>query len=59
VERYSTKIIASEMQMLGGSPGDGSGRPAKDDKPGSPQGNKAPSKPHADDSGFSDEEIPF
>ncbi|GIX34287.1 MAG: hypothetical protein KatS3mg126_0066 [Lysobacteraceae bacterium] len=64
VERYTTEIIASEMQMLGGGDGAGSAprrapRSAEDDAapraPASPQ--RQPAPPPADD--FSDDDIPF
>lgn len=51
VERYSTDIIASEMQMLGGRERDGEPR----------QPSRAPVKdcPQPDQGGFEDDDIPF
>jgi single-strand DNA-binding protein len=40
-DRYSTEIIADEMKMLGGKPGDGQDAPAAQEDSGS----KAPSQP--------------
>ncbi len=65
VERYSTDIIANEMQMLGGIEGGGGQRQGSggygggqsrggDDRSGSPRQSPAPA-----DTGFTDDEIPF
>jgi single-strand DNA-binding protein len=55
VERYSTDIIASEMQMIGGNP-DGGGKPA----PAPRQERAAPQRSQATvNDGFDDEDIPF
>ena len=53
VERYSTDIIASEMQMLGGNDG---AKSDKSDRPAQRQERQAPA-----DSGFADDssDIPF
>ncbi len=60
-DRYTTKVIANEMQMLGGR-GEGSGGQASNDgfrsnrggnRPQGQQGNAAP------DEGFADDDIPF
>ncbi len=67
VERYSTDVIASEMQMLGGGemgggsagggyrnqsqPSSGGGRPAPQSQAPAPQG--------GDNGGFEDDDIPF
>lgn len=52
IERYSTDIIANEMQMLGGNDGAKSGQ---SDRPAQRQERQAPA-----DSGFADDEnIPF
>jgi single-strand DNA-binding protein len=75
VERYSTDIIASEMQMLGGneggSGGGGGGQRERSQGGGQRQGGNAPRgnddygssqrapSPAAADSGFADDEIPF
>ncbi|MGN6790605.1 MAG: single-stranded DNA-binding protein [Rhodanobacteraceae bacterium] len=68
VERYTTDVIANEMQMLGG-PGDGEprgegggyrqrapqGRPAG----GAPGGGRQSTPPPPQDNGFEDDDIPF
>jgi len=72
VEKYSTDIIANEMQMLGGMPGgergersSGSERPARGgygadrDVGGSARGASAPSSPSRNDEPFPDDDIPF
>ncbi len=74
IERYSTDIIASEMQMLGGNEGGGGGarsqgggaqRQGGGNYGGSSRGNDddrgAPSRssPAPADNGFADDEIPF
>lgn len=60
-DRYSTEIVANEMQMLGSREGGGVARPAqqqpggfRDNKPAQPQ----QPAPAADD-GFTDDDIPF
>lgn len=52
LEKYSTKVVISDMQMLGGKPADAGDRPARTEK-------AAPAK--ATDTGFDDLEgdIPF
>jgi single-strand DNA-binding protein len=56
VERYSTDIIANEMQMLGSKPsGAGSTKPASERPAAAPAGASAPHQAGA----FSDDEIPF
>jgi single-strand DNA-binding protein len=68
VERFTTDIIANEMQMLGGNPGEGGGggyrggggggeRPARSNNP--PQRSAAPPSRPAQDMGFEDDDIPF
>lgn len=52
-DRYTTEIIASEMQMLGGRGGSGGGANFGDDKQG---GGNAPPQPGPDDF---DDDIPF
>ncbi len=52
-DRYTTEIIASEMQMLGGRGGSGGGANFGDDNQG---GGKAPPQPGPDDF---DDDIPF
>ncbi|HWU76557.1 MAG TPA: single-stranded DNA-binding protein [Rhodanobacter sp.] len=74
IERYSTDIIASEMQMLGGNEGGGGGGSSRPQGGGQRQGGgnyggssrdhddrSAPSRsaPAPADSGFADDEIPF
>ena len=76
VERYTTDIIASEMQMLGGGGGEGGSRGGGDFQRGGggdyQRGPREPSGPARqapaagaaaaqpfDDSGFSDDDIPF
>lgn len=69
IEKYSTDIIADEMQMLGGR-GEGGGGgggggggermsrpPQRQDSP--PQRRPAPAQQAPDDGGFSDDDIPF
>jgi single-strand DNA-binding protein len=71
IERYSTDIIASEMQMLGGNEGGGGGQRSQGGGPrqgggsyGGPsrgnedRGSSRPS-PSPADNGFADDEIPF
>lgn len=60
-DRYTTEIVASEMQMLGGRGGDGGGNPQGGgggfrNKPPEQQ---APSQPKPDSGGFDDDDIPF
>ena len=73
VERYSTDIIASEMQMLGGNEGGGGGggqrsqgggqRQSGGNYGGQSRGNDdqgaSRSSPPPADNGFADDEIPF
>jgi single-strand DNA-binding protein len=73
IERYTTEIVANEMQMLGGGEaggagmrGGGAGRSAREDGApaggyGAPRGGAQPSRqpPAAQDDGFSDDDIPF
>ena len=72
VERYSTDIIASEMQMLGGNEGGGGGGPRSQgggqrqsggNYGGQSRGNDdqgaSRSSPPPADNGFADDEIPF
>jgi single-strand DNA-binding protein len=70
VERYSTDIIANEMQMLGGrgegggGRGEGGGyqsRPPQGRTSGAPSGGGRPSAPppSQDNGGFEDDDIPF
>ncbi|HJW45091.1 MAG TPA: single-stranded DNA-binding protein [Lysobacter sp.] len=75
VERYSTDIIADEMQMLGGRPGEGGsagggqrreygGGESRSARPSQPQGTaprREPAPAKASDFGadFADDDIPF
>lgn len=65
VERYSTDIIANEMQMLGGGGGEGGGsyqreRPQGGGYGGSARGGNAPAPAApANNGGFEDDDIPF
>lgn len=70
VERYTTDIIASEMQMLGGNPGEGGGMRSGGGGSGERPMRSAPSAPRSapagggggrpmPDSNFEDDEIPF
>ena len=73
VERYSTDIIASEMQMLGGGSEGGAGgggfqrerpqsggqRQGGGQSRGGDYGNQPRQSPAPADSGFADDEIPF
>ena len=66
IERYSTDVIANEMQMLGGQ-GEGGGRGEGGGfQPRPAQGRSAPAgqarssaPPPADNEGFPDDDIPF
>lgn len=62
-DRFSTDIVANEMQMLGGREGGGVARQPqqqssgfRDDKPAQPQ---QPEPVPAADDGFTDDDIPF
>ena len=72
IERYSTDIIADEMQMLGGNPGSegggggggggyrgggGGDRPMRSNNP--PQRSANPPSRPAQDTSFEDDDIPF
>lgn len=61
-ERYTTKIIAREMQMLGGRGGsadfDGGGSSSGGSRPSAPSGN-VPSSPPPSSSGIEEDDIPF
>ena len=68
VERYSTDIIASEMQMLGGNEGGGGGGGGQRQGGGNyggqsrdndDRGGQQRQAPSPADSGFADDEIPF
>lgn len=55
-DRYTTEIVASEMQMLGGRAGDASPRPQQSD---SGFRSNAPAAQPQSDNGFADDDIPF
>jgi single-strand DNA-binding protein len=61
-DRYTTEIVASEMQMLGGRAGDGGGRPQGGGGGGgfrsNPPAQNAPAQSGPDNS-FDDDDIPF
>jgi len=60
-DRYTTEIVASEMQMLGGRGGEGGGR-AQGGGGGfrnKPPEQQAQSQPKPDNGGFDDDDIPF
>ena len=72
VERYTTDIIANEMQMLGGNPGEGGGMRSGGGGGGERPMRSAPSAPRSapaggaggggrpmPDTNFEDDEIPF
>ena len=71
VDRYTTEVLVQEMQMLDGKPGSGGeagggggySRSSSYEKPaGAPAGRResaAPQPAPMDDSGFSDDDIPF
>jgi single-strand DNA-binding protein len=72
IERYSTDIIASEMQMLGGNEGGGGGGAPRERPQGGGQrqgggqsrggddyGSQQRQSPAPADNGFADDEIPF
>ncbi|TAL88609.1 MAG: single-stranded DNA-binding protein [Rhodanobacter sp.] len=67
VEKYSTDIIANEMQMLGGNEGGGGGGGQRQgggsyggsSRAGGDQGGSTRQAPAPADSGFADDEIPF
>jgi len=60
-DRYTTEVVANEMQMLGGRPSD-AGAPSQAGGGGgfrkSPEPQKAPAQPAADND-FADDDIPF
>ncbi len=55
-DRYTTEIIADEMQMLGGRGGAGGSAPMRDDRP--PQGAPSSPPPQGSSDDF-DDDIPF
>lgn len=55
-DRYTTKIIADEMQMLGGRGGAGAGAPMRNDSPSQGMPSSPPPQGSSDDF---DDDIPF
>lgn len=55
-DRYTTEIVADEMQMLGGRGGAGGSAPMRDDRP--PQGAPSSPPPQGSSDDF-DDDIPF
>lgn len=59
VEKYSTDIIADEMQMLGGNPSDGEQRGTKSGGGTPSRTRNAPPAPTRGNDPFPDDDIPF
>ena len=57
-DRYTTEIVASEMQMLGGRQGAGGGASYTDESPSSSRSSAAPTAPAGAAPDF-DDDIPF
>ena len=62
-DRYTTEIVANEMQMLGARGGEASARPAgggfRDNKPEQQSQAAAPSAPAPAEDNFAEDDIPF
>ncbi|MFK5892213.1 MAG: single-stranded DNA-binding protein [Pseudomonadota bacterium] len=60
-DRYTTEIVANEMQMLGGGPRDGGSIPASAEKPSNtqPQPPQPPVNNQQEFDGFDDDSLPF
>lgn len=58
-DRYTTEIVAREMQMLGGRGNAGTGEPRETRAEGRPSGESRPSSPPPADEGGFDDDIPF
>jgi single-strand DNA-binding protein len=61
-DRFTTKVIANEMQMLGGRGGEGAGGSSSNEGFRSKQGggrNQGPAANSGPDEGFADDDIPF
>lgn len=60
-DRYTTKVIANEMQMLGGRGGESGGPGPNDGFRGKPGGNRNQGRDSGPepDQGFADDDIPF
>ena len=60
-DRYSTEVVANDMQMLGGRGGESGGQPQAGSSGGfrkNPEPQQAPAQP-ATDNDFADDDIPF
>ena len=61
-DRYTTEIVANEMQMLGSRGGDGGARPQQGGGSGfrsNAPAQQAPAQSQPDSGGFDDDDIPF
>jgi single-strand DNA-binding protein len=61
-DRYTTEIVANDMQMLGSRGGEGGGRPQGGGGGGfrnNPPAQEAPAQSKPDSGGFDDDDIPF
>ena len=61
-DRYTTEIVASDMQMLGGRPADTGGQPQAGGREGfrkAPAAQQEQAQPPAYDNDFADDDIPF
>lgn len=61
-DRYTTEIVANEMQMLGGRGGEGGARPQQGGGGGfrsNAPAQQAPAQSQPDSGGFDDDDIPF
>jgi single-strand DNA-binding protein len=61
-DRYTTEIVASDMQMLGGRPADTGGQPQAGGREGfrkAPATQQESAQPPAYDNDFADDDIPF
>jgi single-strand DNA-binding protein len=61
-DRYTTEIVANDMQMLGSRGGEGGGRPQGGDGGGfrnNPPAQQTPAQSQPDSGGFDDDDIPF
>lgn len=58
-DRYTTKVIANEMQMLGGRGGDGGRGDDRSEPEPTNRSSKRQQKEPPQDDGFADDDIPF
>jgi single-strand DNA-binding protein len=58
-DRYSTEIVARDMQMLGGRGGGGGGGERSEARSSRPAGEERAAAPVSNDSGEFDDDIPF